>query len=217
MQPMRLAGWAGILFSLLSLIVIPLVATPSAPPPVLGANGADIAAWYAAHRTGFLIGNYLGIVAFFPGFVQLAVLGARIRRLEGEGGWLASLVLTTGTFGYAIFACSLILFQLLPFLPEPTEARPFGWLAAVWFALDGLAALPVVLAVGWATLRTGALPRWIAHLSWVVAAAALVMSLGGLTVTPAWLAGGGPATFAGFVAFFLWTFAIGVAMVRAKG
>ena len=43
------------------------------------------------------------------------------------------------------------------------------------------------------------------------------MSLGGLTATPAWLAGGGPATFAGFVVFFLWTFAIGVAMVRAKG
>src|SRR4051812_39532502 len=140
----RLAGWAGIVFSVLSLIVIPLAA---APPPALGASGNTIMAWYTAHRTGFLIGNYLGIAAFFPGFVQLVALAARVRRREGADGWLASLVLTTGTFTYAIFACSLVVFQLLPFLVTPGLAEPFGWFGALWFALDGLAALPLVLAV----------------------------------------------------------------------
>ena len=209
----RLAGWAGIVFSVLSLAVIPLVVTP---PPALGASGPTFLAWYRAHRTGFLIGNYLGIAAFFPGFVQLAVLAARVRRLEGTSGWLASLVLTTGTFAYAVFACSLVAFQVMPFLVDPGAAAAFGWFGSVWFALDGLAALPLVLAVGWATLQTGVLPRWLGHASWLVAALAVLMSLGSLTATPGWLAAGGLATFVGFVAFFAWTFAIGLVMVGAK-
>jgi hypothetical protein len=142
------------------------------------------------------------------------VLGARVRRLESPNGFLASLVLTTGTFGYGVLACSLVLFQVLPFLDDPRSAEAFGKLGAVWFSLDGVAALPLVLAVGWATLRTGVLPRWFSHASGAVAALALVMSLGSLTAAPTWLAGGGPMTFAGFVAFFAWTFALAVAMLR---
>ena len=213
---MRLAGWAGIVYSLLSLIVLPLAASPALPPPALGSSGAEIAAWYAAHRTGFLIGNYLGIAAFIPGFVQLAVLSARVRRLEGPDGWLAYFMLASGTFAHAVFACSLVVFQLMPFLTEPAEAAVFGWFSALWFALDGLAALPLVLSVGWATLRVGVLPRWFAHASGVVGAAMLLMSLGAFSAAPAWLAAGGPATLAGFVIFFLWTFAIAVTMARAR-
>jgi hypothetical protein len=212
----RLGGWAGIVFSILSLIVIPLVAVPVAPLPALGAPGDSFVAWFQAHRTGFLVGNYLGIAAFIPGFLQLAVLGARVRNVEGPDGFLASLVLTTGTFTYAVFACSLALFQVLPFLVDPQAAQALGWFASVWFALDGLAAMSLVLAVGWAALRTGVLPRWLVSTSWIVAAIALVMSLGSLTATPAWLAGGGPATFGGFIAFFLWTGALAVAMLRAR-
>src|SRR5262245_3594068 len=99
----RIAGWAGIVFSVLSLIVLPLIL--SLPPP-LGSSGAAFAAWYGEHRLGFLIGNYLGVAAFFPGLVQLAVLAARVRQREGATGWLSSLVLATGTFTYAVFACS---------------------------------------------------------------------------------------------------------------
>jgi hypothetical protein len=214
MDDSRLAGVSGILFSLLSLIVL-LFAFP--PPPPLGSSATAFADWFAAHGRGFLVGNYLGIAAFVPGFVQLAVLAARVRRLEGDGGWLSSLVLSTGIFAYAVFACSLAVFQVLPFLVEPRLAaatEAMGSLASVWFALDGLAALPLVLAVGWATMRTGALPRWLATASWVVALLAVAMSLGGLTATPAWLAGGGPLTGLGFIAFFAWTCAIGVAFLR---
>ena len=211
----RWAGWAGLAFSILSLIVIPMVAAPAMNPPVLGARGAVFVAWYQAHRAGFLLGNYLGIAAFIPGFFQLAVLAARVRRLEGPNGFLSGLVLATGTFTYGVFACSLALFQVLPFVVEPASAEALGWLASVWFALDGLAAMPFILAVGWAALQTGALPRWLVRGSLVAAALALVMSLGGVTASPAWLAGGGEATFAGFVAFFLWTGAISVAMLRS--
>lgn len=212
----RIGGYAGILFSILSLMVIPMVASPMMPPPVLGSSGPAFVEWFQAHRTGFLWGNYLGIAAFVPGFVQLAVLAARVRRLEGPDGWLGGLVLSTGTFAYAVFACSLVLFQVMPFVIAPSAAEALGWFASIWFALDGLAALPLVLAVGWAALRTGALPRWLGWASFLVAPSAILMSVGGLTASPAWLAGGGLATFAGFVLFFLWTFAVAVAMLRTR-
>src|SRR5262245_57764551 len=112
----RLAGWSGIVFSILSLIVIPLAVTP---PPALGSTADGFATWYSEHRVGFLVGNYLGIAAFVPGFVQLAVLAARIRAREPASGWLAALVLASGTFTYAVFACSLVAFQALPFLVDP--------------------------------------------------------------------------------------------------
>ena len=115
----------------------------------MGATGTEIANYFKEHRLGFLIGNYLGILAFFPGFVQLAVFAARVRRLEGATGWLASLLLTTGTFTYAVFACSLVVFQVLPFLTGPSDAiaaGAMGTFGGIWFALDGLAALPLVLA-----------------------------------------------------------------------
>jgi hypothetical protein len=216
----RAAGWAGIVFSVLSLIVLPLAASPlNPPPPVLGASGAEYASWYGLHRTGFLVGNYLGILAFVPGFVQLVVLAARVKRVEGEHGWMGSLVLCTGTFAYAVFACSLVVFQALPFLAErrlEAANEAMGALGAVWFALDGLAALPLVLAVAWATTRTGALPRWFGRTSWVVSIVAAAMSLGGLTSTPAWLAGGGAVTAVGFIGFFVWTTILSVIFLRLK-
>jgi hypothetical protein len=207
----KLAGWAGIVFSLLSLAVLPL-AVP--PPPPLGALPSELGAWFAAHHTGFLVGNYLGILAFFPGFVQLVVFVAEVRRREGEG-FLAPLVLATGTFAYAVFACSLMVFQALPFLISDASFGVLGTLANVWFALDGLAALPLVLAVAWASRKTRALPAWFGPLSAVVAVVALVMSLGALTATPVWLAGGGLMTGFGFIAFFVWTGIWAVLMLRS--
>ncbi len=211
----RIAGWAGIVFSVLSLAVIPL-ALP--PPPALGASGAGFAAWFAAHRVGFLVGNYLGLASFFPGFVQLVALAARVRAKEGEGGWLGSLVLATGTFAYSVFSCSLVVFQVLPFLTQPRLDAPMeamGTYASIWFALDGLAALPLIVAVGWATTATRVLPRWFATMSWGVATLAVAMSFGALTAEPSWLAGGGPVTALGFVALFVWTFVLGVLFLRS--
>lgn len=215
----RIAGWCGIAFTILSLIVIPLTASGSSQLPALGGSAEGFARWYAEHKAGFLLGNYLGIAAFLPGFVQLAVLAARFGYAEDR--WLGGFVLATGTFTYAVLACSLVVFQVLPFLVDPASPQAMlamGSLGSIWFALDGLAALPFLLAVGWATLATkDVLPRGFAKFTWVVMALALVMSLGGIWIEPAWLAGGGPATIAGFGAFFVWTGALAVVMLRSVG
>jgi hypothetical protein len=211
----RMAGWAGIAFSILSLIVIPFAVPP--PPPLAGSPADVIAYWASGHRTPFLIGNYLGIAAFIPGFVQLAVYAARVRRLEGPHGFLSSLVVSSGTFTYTVFACSLVIFQVVPVLTAPdSSTQAFGVLANVWFALDGLAAVPLIVAVTWAASVTKASPRWMVPFGAVICALALLMSLGSFSGVPEWLAAGGPATALGFVAFFAWTFAWAVSMIRTR-
>lgn len=215
----RIAGWSGLVFTALSLVVIPLTAGGSEQLPAVGGSGEAFARWYAAHKTGFLVGNYLGIAAFVPGFVQLAVLAALFRKKEDDADrWFGAFVLASGTFTYCVFACSLVAFQALPFLVDPASPQAslaMGTLASIWFSLDGLAAIPFLLAVGWAALATkDVLPRWFASLTWLVTAIAIVMSLGSIWIEPSWLAGGGPATIAGFFAFFVWTGVLAVVMLR---
>src|SRR4051812_33871242 len=95
----RLAGAAGILFAVLSLAVIPLSPEIGAP---IGSSADELVGYYIRHRFGFLLGNYLGVAAFLPGFVQLVITSSWIRRREEPHGWLGSLVLATGTFAYSV-------------------------------------------------------------------------------------------------------------------
>ncbi len=218
----KIGGIAGLVFAVLSLIVIPLTLVPGSPgephSSVSTALGPS-ARWYQEHRTGFLVGNYLGLAAFFPGFVQLAVLYAAIRRREGETGWLSILVFGCGTFAYAIFGCSLLTFQAMPFLVDPSvpqATRAISTLSMTCFALDGLAAAPFVAAVAWAARITHVLPKWFGVLSWITAVIAVLMSVGALVESPKWLAAGGTVTDLGFVAFFAWITVMAVLFLRGK-
>lgn len=218
----RIAGIAGLAFALLSLVVIPLTIVPTShgTTPVPGSTAiGPTTRWYQEHRPGFLAGNYLGLAAFFPGFVQLAVLYAEIRKREGATGWLAILVFGCGVFAYAVFGCSLAIFQAMPFLTDPAvpeATRGLSTLSMIWFSLDGLAALPFVASVAWAVAATRALPKWFAVYSWITALAVVLMSLGALVERPRWLAAGGTATDVGFVAFFGWIAVIAVLFLRMK-
>lgn len=87
-------------------------------------------------------------------------------------------------------------------------------LAQVWFALDGLVAIPFALALTWSTLSTGVLPKWFGRFSILVAAVLLVGSFGSMATTPAWLTAGGSLTGLAFVALFVWTFVLSVVQLR---
>lgn len=221
-QAHRIGGIAGLLFAALSLIVVPLTLVPSAHGDAHASMSSVLgpsARWYQEHRPGFLVGNYLGLAAMFPGFVQLAVLYAEIRKREGAAGWLAILVFGCGTFAYAMFGCSLVVFQAMPFLVDPSmpqATRALSTLSMIWFALDGLAAAPFVASVAWAVGATHVLPKWFAVLSWTTVVVAVLMSVGALVETPRWLAAGGAVTDLGFVAFFGWITVLAVLFLRAK-
>jgi hypothetical protein len=91
-----------------------------------------------------------------------------------------------------------------------------GSLAAVWFSLDGLGALPMIIAVAWATRATNVLPRWFVHFSAVVGVIAFAMSLGAFFAQPGFIAAGGLITGVGFVAFFAWTFVLAILFLRSR-
>lgn len=207
-----LAGAAGIVFATLSLIVIPL--SPELPPPV-GASAGAISGYYVKHGLSFLIGNYLGVVAFLPGFVQLAYLAALVHRNEAQDGWLGSLVLVTGTFAYGFIAGVLLVFQALPFiLRDDSAALALGAFASVGFALAFVPVSAFAFTVAWATFATRVFGRWFAYVSLFVGFLAVFASTGALTTSPAWLAGGGLCTNAAFVTFFGWTFVLAVLFLK---
>jgi hypothetical protein len=162
-----------------------------------------------------LLGNYLGVAAFLPGFVELAIVARWIRRREGPDGWLASLVLATGTYGYADGTVVLVVFQVLPFLGGNDGAAMYG-LANVGFALFPLMGLPFVVSIGWASLKTAVFPRWFGWASFASAPLAVGVSLGALMTEPRWLAAGGAATGAGFVGFFGWALVLAVLSWRYR-
>lgn len=219
-RALRIGGIAGLVFVALSLVVIPLTLAPtthgSLPIPGSTAFGPSTR-WYQEHRPGFLVGNYLGLAAFFPGFVQLAVLCAAIRKRESAAGFFGILVFGCGTFAYAVFGCSLLIFQAMPFLLDPSvpqATRALSTLSMIAFSLDGLAALPFVVSVAWTVEVTRVLPKWFAIFSWITAVLTLLMSLGALVESPRWLAAGGTATDVGFVGFFVWIAVIAVLLLR---
>ena len=204
----KVAGWAGIVFLVLSCVVV--VVSPSWPS--LGATQGEVVAYYRAHRLPFLVGNYLAIAALIPGFVQLGFLVGVFRRAEGEGGWLWIVVLGSGVAAYALGGAVLVVYQVIPFELEAGQeavAKGFSDLGGAGLALFLLAQLGYVLAVTWASVATRALPRWHAALGVGVAILSLTGSLGAI-VTPPLLAGGGPGSCVPAGAFFVWNTVIAV-------
>src|SRR5437879_13680388 len=109
----RLAGLAGILFSALSVAIIPFSPEIGAP---IGSSADELVSYYVRHHSGFLLGNYLGVAAFLPGFIQLAIVSSWIRRLDEPHGWLGSLAHSRGSFAYSPGPCRLVVSQVLPFI-----------------------------------------------------------------------------------------------------
>jgi hypothetical protein len=208
----RLAGWGGVLFVVLSGVIV--VVSPLWPP--LGAPAAEVVAYHRAHRLPFLIGNYLAIAAAAPSFFQLAYLARLVRRAEGDDAWLWIGVATSGAVAHAVGAAVLIVYQAVPFELEPGQeavAKGLSDLAGVGFACFLLALVGFVLVTSWAAYATRALPRWYAHLGVAVAALALAGSLGAIW-TPTWLAGGGVASCVAVSAFFGWSLVLSLLFLR---
>src|SRR5438105_12938327 len=111
----RIAGISGILFVILSLAI--LAAGP--PPPTLTSPAQEIVAYYPAYRLAFLIGNYLGVLAFVPGFVLMAYLTGLLKQAEGEAGWLWIIVLGSFLVTAAVSIADLILFQATAISADP--------------------------------------------------------------------------------------------------
>jgi hypothetical protein len=210
---MRLAGWSGIAFVVLSGVIV--VLSPFWPP--LGASTAEVVDYYRAHRMPFLVGNLIAIGAAVPSFAQIGALCLLIKKAEGEGGWLWIATFGSALLAHAIGALTLVAYQVVPFeLDAGNEllAKGFNDLAGVAFASFLLVLTGFVGFASWGTLATRVLPRWFGVSGLVICLLCLLGSGGALVTEPKWFAGGGlySANVTGL--FFLWCGALAVLFLR---
>ena len=210
---MRIPGWSGVAFVVLSCVIV--VLSPFWPP--LGASTAEVVEYYRGHRMPFLVGNLIAIGAAVPSFAQIAALCMLFKRAEGDSGWLWMAVLGSAVLAHAVGALALVAYQVVPFeLDAGNEllAKGFNDFAGVAFGCFLLVLSGFVGFSGWATLKTGALPRWFGLSAIPIALLCLHGSAGALTTEPRWLAGGGLYSATVTSLFFLWCAVLAVLFLR---
>lgn len=213
---MRVAGWSGILFVVLSGFL--LLLAPFWPP--VGASAESIVAFYTAHRSAFLFGNALAIAAAIPSFVQISVLAMLIKRAEGPAGWLWLAVVAAALVAHGVGALALIAYQAVPFqLGEGQLAVAKGLsdlggvaFAATIFAMGGFAGF-----TAWAIKATKVLPAWVGSFGGVTAVVcAACGGIGLLTASVPLLAGGGLVECGALGLFCGWCLAISAVFLQRK-
>ena len=210
---MRIAGWSGIAFVVLSCVIV--VLSPFWPP--LGASAAEVVEYYRAHRMPFLIGNLIAIAAAIPSFAQIAGLCMLIKKAEGESGWMWLAVFGAALLAHAVAAVALIAFQVVPFSLDAGQeavAKGMNDLAGVAFACFILILTGFLGFASWATLKTKVLPRWFSMSGLAFAVACLFGSAGALTSEPRWLAGGGIFCATVTCLFFVWCGVLAVLFLK---
>jgi hypothetical protein len=210
---MRIPGWSGVAFVVLSGVIV--VLSPFWPP--LGANVAEVVDYYRAHRMPFLIGNLIAVGAAVPSFAQIAALCMLIKRAEGDGGWMWLAVMGNAVLAHAVGAVALVAYQVVPFELDAGNAllaKGFNDFAGVTFACFLLVLSGFVGFTGWALLKTKVLPRWFGLSAIPIALLCLHASVGALITEPRWLAGGGLASANVTGLFFLWCGVLAVIFLR---
>ena len=166
--------------------------------PGLDASRAEIARFYTDHDDGGHVGVLLGLMVigtvaylWFVGVVR-SRLGARESRLVGTV-FLGASVLLTGLMLVAASALAApsILLDVSRQGPDPGAAAMFRALAAVELSVFAARiATLVMFSTASLSLRTGALPRWLVIVTYLVGIAEFVnvtLSTPTLYVFPAWI------------------------------
>ncbi|HEX6386530.1 MAG TPA: hypothetical protein VF177_17805 [Anaerolineae bacterium] len=160
-----------------------------------------------------LIGGFLSVLSTIAFFWFLGALWARLRRYEGEPGWLSLVAFASGLAGVATLlgdgGWELAILRLSEGLEAETIQLLFDQgnftLASFWVALATM-----LLATGVVAIRDGALPRW---LGWF----ALVVAVALLAARAVWFTGSG-IKFMPYVLFWVWLIATSIVLIgRARG
>jgi hypothetical protein len=159
--------------------------------PEADASLSEVVSYYSDHDTDLQIGAaLLALGAFFFLVFSTTVAGV-LRRAQGESGGSSALSFAGGI----VFAVGATIFAGLGFTAadvvgdvDPTAIQTLNALGADMFFTVAVGTGAFLIGAGIATLKTGALPRW---LGW----AAVVIGVVAIT----------PAGFFGFIALGIWT------------
>lgn len=159
--------------------------------PGTDASLDEVVSYYSDHETGLAIGSaLLGLGAFFFLLFSTTVAGL-LRRAQGESGGSSALSFAGGI----VFTVGLTIFAGLNFAAadvvddvEPVVVQTLNALGSDMFFTVAVGTGAFLLGTGIATLKTGALPKW---LGW----AAIVIGIIAIT----------PLGFFGFLLLGIWT------------
>jgi hypothetical protein len=182
------AAGSGVLFVI--LFVLSFFVAPSTPSP--GDSAAKVGNFYLAHDNAVKVSGLLTVLAVFVGLWFYTMLSQYFRSFIGQ-----DVPATVVLVGAAIFGLSGALSAGISWaLTDHTKDLNDGALLALnQISSDGTYAVTIVglallySAAGVAIYRTGAFPRWLAWVSWVLALAALVPPIGFFVflATPIWV------------------------------
>ena len=206
----RLAGWAGIAFAVLSV----LGSLIAGSPPGIDDPANEIREFWIDNRDQLLVGSVLQALAV-PAFLVFVMAVREFLVRGGEEGTFWGGVMTAG----AVIALVLALVGgalglSVTWVDGFTEDAGDDVVRAVWnagtlpFVVGGAALFAFVGAAAVGILRTKVLPIWT---GWLGAVAALISLLGILGFLEPDLAMLG---FLGFFAFAIWVVAVSIVMLR---
>ena len=207
-----IAGVCGLAYAGLSLAIALLV--PAFPGT--DADSTSVVAYYTAHRTAFLWGNYLGILALLPGIPFLAHVVLRVRECDhAERDWLALIVAIGAVLSHAVGLVDLVFFQLVPLIvgmAEPSVIKALSDLACIGFGAFFAAAAGYAGVFAWAARATRTFSRGQVVVALLCAVSCGVASVGVMVVDGP-LAIGRVPTMVAFIMFVVWGFSLGGEML----
>jgi hypothetical protein len=177
----RLGPAAGALGS--SLLFAGLMTTNRATETMsIAASPATIADGYATHRDDIRLGVTLALSGVFLGIWFLGYLRRRVEAVEGERGWLGSVVLAAGAVGLGavlVYLGILVAATNEAILAAPETARTFLILSWEYGGVLAPADGAFVGATSAALIRSSRLPVLARALGWLGVPLALVLALSG--------------------------------------
>jgi hypothetical protein len=194
---------------LLAGTALALTGLISPPPPVAGAQAADVVAYYARHHLGLEIESVADGIGGMLLVIFAASFHARIRSTPSLTALVATAILA---------ACMLVqvaAFQSLAFRPnpDPTRAALLNDLQSFTFQVTTFPALLLLGAAGVAIWSSNALPRWLG-LAAAVAAGLQVVAWISFFAPVGILAAGALPDIAAFAALVGWLITCSVVMLR---
>jgi len=208
----QIGAAGGIVFVVLQLVSQALIQAGGSEP-AFEASAAEIETFFMNRNIQLaLTGGYLSVLSIVVFFWFLGALWARLRRAEGEPGWLSLVAFASGLAGMAAILGSggweLAILRLGQGLEAETLRLLFDLgnfaFAAYWVGLAGM-----LLAAGVVAIRDGALPRWLGWFGLLVAVALLA-------VRAVWFTASG-AKFLPYALFWVWLIAASISLIRRAG
>ena len=205
----QIGAGGGIVFVLLQVASQVLIQAGGSEP-AFGASAAEIESFFMnQNRQLALTGGFLSVLSIIAFIWFLGALWARLRRYEGEPGWLSLVAFASGLVGIAAILGSggweLAILRLGDGLEAETLQLLFDLgnftFAAFWVALAGM-----LLAAGVVAIRDGALPRWLGWFGLLLAGALLA-------VRTVWFTELG-VKFLPYALFWVWLIAASISLIR---